>query len=315
MKRDRLLTAALVLLLSLVITFSACAADIRPLAADHDVIDLSSGRFRLTVKDADRIPDGGFFTAGLYLEDRYSTAEIEALAPGDTVLVNGRIWTVQDIVLHEGGSVIEIYTEEENDGYIVFRLEENSYLCVVDDWSPVSAVGEVRIMLPLPDAFEYYCDEERTVRDAKAFLSDLENYGNAFTAYNTGCVFENGALVSVTHADYPEGPSPEPAAAGEAVPVWQFCHGLRDGLETAVIRGYENDCEAGPGEIDLTPEEIEEIRSIALSGVITGKANDLSVTGGTWSYSFETPEGVHLLSIELYKGWIVSADGMYSYSK
>ena len=63
----------------------------------------------------------------------------------------------------------------------------------------------------------------------------------------------------------------------------------------------------------MAPEEVEEIRNTAINGVITGKANDLSVTGNTWVYSFETPEGEHLLSIEMYKGWIVSTDGMYTY--
>ena len=37
---------------------------------------------------------------------------------------------------------------------------------------------------------------------------------------------------------------------------------------------------------------------------------------GTWSYTFETPEGQSLLSIEMYKGWIVdAATGMYEYEK
>ena len=73
-------------------------------------------------------------------------------------------------------------------------------------------------------------------------------------------------------------------AAFEPVPVWKFCHGLREGLETAVIKGYQSSCEEGPIEIGMTPEEIEDIRDIAINGVITGKANDMSVTGGTWFY-------------------------------
>ena len=105
-------------------------------------------------------------------------------------------------------------------------------------------------------------------------------------------------------------------AAAEEIPVWKFCHGKREGLETAVIKGYVSDCEAGPREIEMTPEETEDIRDIAINGVITGKANDLSLTGGTWFYSFETPEGEYLLTVEMYKGWIVnSATGMYTFSR
>jgi len=47
--------------------------------------------------------------------------------------------------------------------------------------------------------------------------------------------------------------------------------------------------------------------------VVTEKASDEMVTGGTWIYSFETPGGKHLLSIEMYKGQIVGSDGMYNY--
>ena len=50
-----------------------------------------------------------------------------------------------------------------------------------------------------------------------------------------------------------------------------------------------------------------------MNGQITEKADDTSVTGGTWIYSFETPGGKHLLSLEMYRGLIVGNDGMYRY--
>ena len=336
MKRNHRPAAVLILLLALCVAACAHAADIRPLT-DHNEIDLSNGSFCLTVKDADKITDGGYFTAALYLEDHYDGQQIEALAAGDTVLVNDRNWTVQEVVPHladEPGLVdcYEIYTEEENDGYIIFsHAGDGCYVCVMNDWSPVSPVGDVRVMLPLPDRFEYYSGEETAPQDMDAFLNDLEEYGDTFSAYNTVCRFEDGVLVRVSHSSYPQGPEEAPdetveavetnAADGAedtsgAVPVWQFCKGVRDGLETAVIKGYETDCEEGPFEIELTPEEMEDIRDIAINGIITGQANDMSVTGGTRFYTFETTEGDHLLTIELYKGLIVdSATGMYNYSK
>lgn len=97
-----------------------------------------------------------------------------------------------------------------------------------------------------------------------------------------------------------------------SAPVWEFCRGTREGLETAVITGYEMDCEAGRLPVGLSAAETEDVRRLAMSGVVTGKANDMSVTGGTWVYSFDTPEGEHLLTIELYKGLLVGMDGMYS---
>lgn len=322
--------AALILLLTLCLSACASAAEIRPLEAAHQPVDLNNGRFCLAVKDVGRIDDGGYFTASLYLEDHYGAAQIESMAPGDSVLVNGRVWTVSEVIPHaadaEPGLVdsYEICTEEESDGYIAFlHADDGCYLCVVNDWTPVFHAEDVRIMLPLADQFSYSAADGDDPVGAEGFLDALREYGDSFLPYNTFCTFRDGMLVSVSHLDYPAGPEPEAAEetaseaeTAEAVPVWKFCHGRREGLETAVIKGYQSDCEAGPYEIEMTAEEIEDIRDLAINGVITGKANDLSVTGGTWFYSFETAEGEHLLTVELYKGWIVdSATGMYTVSR
>ena len=337
MKRIHLLTAVTLLLLALCVCVCAQAVDIRPLDTDHAQVDLNNGTFCLGVKDIDRIVSGGFFTASLYLEDHYDGKQIEALAPGDTVTVNGKTWTVREVVPHladEPGLVdtYEIYTEEENAGYIVFsHASDGCYLCITDDWTPVTHVADVRIMLPLPDRFEYLDPNSGDSLDQYDFINQIGNY---LIPYNTSCTFEDGVLVRVIHSDYPVGPedtfteevaAEEPAVAeasvsaeesSDGIPVWKFCHGVREGLETAVIKGYSNSCEEGPIEIEMTPEEIEDIRDIAINGVITGKANDMSLTGGTWGYVFESPDGQYLLSIEMYKGWIVdAATGMYNYSR
>ena len=328
----RMLVLMSILLLVLCVAASAQAAEIRPLETDHLEIDLTDGLFFMGVKDADRITDGGWFTAALYVADHYDAAQIEAMAQGDTVFVNGQPFTVSEVVPHGADETgladrYEIYTEEENDGYIVFLHDSDGcYVCQINDWAPVTPVADVRVMLPLPDQFEYYSGDDAEPRDMDAFLNDLEEYGGTFVPYNTFCSFENNLLCQVIHSSYPMGPEaapdedepavePDTTDDAEAVPVWQFCHGLRDGLETAEIKGYTSDCEEGPSEIEMTAEEIEDIRNIAINGMITGKANDMSVTGGTWLYTFETPEGKHLLTIELYKGWIVSVDGMYTYKK
>ena len=110
MKHTRLYTAA-VLALALVL-FSACAyaAEILPLPVNHTGTDLANGAFRLTVKDADRI-DSGWFTAELFLQERYDGEQIRALSPGDTVVMNGKTWTVKELaaqiqpVIAQGNSV------------------------------------------------------------------------------------------------------------------------------------------------------------------------------------------------------------------
>ena len=80
-----------------------------------------------------------------------------------------------------------------------------------------------------------------------------------------------------------------------------------------MITGYTTDCEEGPIPYEMTEEEKEEIRALAMYGVATVRESDEMVTGGTWIYSFETPDGEYIMSVELYKGLLVGSDGMYSY--
>lgn len=320
MKRTHILTVVLlVLFFSLCITACACAAEIRPIPVDHDRLDQSNGEFRLSFRNTDRIGDNGYFIAVLYLQDHYQAGQIRSLAPGDTVLVNDRFWTVKEIIPHtvpespDTVTAYEICPEEAFDGYMVFEsAKDGSFIAVVNDWVPVTSVGFAKVLLPLPDSFRYIpavSGEEETPLGAEEFLASLRAYTDSFNAYNTACVFENGRLVSVTHASYPEGP----AGDEDSIPVWKFCHGLRDGLDTAVITAYITDCEAGPVPVEFSPEEAERVRFIAMNCRIMEKVNDTSVTGGTWIYSFETPGGKHLLSVEMYRGLIVGSDGMYAY--
>ena len=318
MKRNLILTAALlVLLCSLCIT--ACAAEIRPVPVDHDKLDPGNGDFRLSFRSTDRIGDKGYFIAALYLQDHYEAEQIRSLTRGDAVLINDRIWTVKEIIPHtDPGSpdtvtAYEICPEEVFDGYMVFEpCKDGSFVAVVNDWIPVTSVGFNKVLLPLPDSFRYIpmiSGEEEMPLSAEEFLNSLQADENPFNAYNTSGIFENGNLVSITHASYPNGPDNDE----EQPPVWKFCHGLRDGLDTAVITAYFTDCETGAEPAEVSPEEAEWVRCIAMNSRVMEKADDTSVTGGTWIYSFETPGGKHLLSIEMYRGLIVGSDGMYAY--
>ena len=92
-------------------------------------------------------------------------------------------------------------------------------------------------------------------------------------------------------------------------------YGLQDvDTETAVITSAEIDCEEGPVWTEITEEDRAWILDLLDCGVITGKENDMSVTGGTTVYSFSDAEGKYLGSIELYRGLAVGNDGMYGLS-
>ena len=240
MKRRNLL---LCLALSLALLLSAAcarAAEIRPLPVDPAEIDLNNGEFCLTVKDGDKAEREGWFTAELFVEEHFDAEQIKALAPGDTVVVDGRTWTVKEVVIHgdeddgdedyveeeaedaeayahadeEAGGAgnylsYEIYTEEEFFGYIAFWPMGGIYTSVVNDWTPLIPVGEVKVTLPLADGFRYVTyegGEETDPAGAEEFLRKIAEDGDRFIAYNTDCVFENGMLTQVTHSDYPGGP-------------------------------------------------------------------------------------------------------------
>ena len=257
MKKRHILTALLTaLLLALAVSAGAQAAEVRPIPVDHDLVDLGNGEFCLTIMNADRIEKNGFFTAVLYQEDRYDGDQIRSLAPGDAVYANDEKWTVQKVVIHSGGespdepAAYEIYTEEELDGYLAFEPRRDAtFVAVINDWNPVVLLGSVQVWLPLPDDFAFVtvtAGEENEPTGADAFVDYLNMFGQeSFTAYNTTCAFKDGMLVRVTNFSYPYGPEEDDGADFRPVPVWKFCHGLRDGLDTAVITGYETDCEEG----------------------------------------------------------------------
>ena len=317
MKRNHILFAILaVLVLSLTVFACASAAEVRPIPLDHDTLDLENGTFRLAVRNTNQAKKGEFFTAVLYLEDHYDGEQIRSLVPGDTVFADDRAWTVREVVIHRNDEAdesaeYEIYPEEDLDGYLVFvPREDGTYVSLMNDWNPITLAGSVRVNLPLPDDFEYIRDEESL--DAQTFINDLDP---DMSPYGTTCEFRDGTLVRVTANSYPYGPQEDDSEGFRAVPVWKFCHGFRDNLDTAVITCSRTDCEEGLIPVEMTPEEAENIRRLAMYGTVTEKASDEMLTGGTWVYYFETPGGTHLLSIELYSGMIVGSDGMYNFEQ
>ena len=319
MKQNRIVIAILLALLALAVAACASAAEIRPVPLDHDTLDLGNGVFGFFVRGADKVEKTGSFTAVLYKLDHYDGKQIRNLALGDTVYANDRKWTVKEVVIHSLAETpdvqtdYEIYTEEDlgEEEYLAFQpCEDGTYIAVMGDWNPLTLAGSVQVKLPLPDDFAYAWGDEK--QDTEAFIGDLGYFVNP---YNTECEFRDGKLIRVESNDYPYGPREPEDGTFQPVPVWKFCHGFRDGLDTAVITAYNVDCEEGPAPTKITPEEAESIRQLAMNGTVTGKVSDEMVTGGTWIYTFETPKGTHLLSIEMYKGRIVGSEGMYSYEK
>ena len=241
-----LLLAALLLgVVSGAVFAEGAAQEIVPLEIKEEDLDLENGSFCLQIEDRDRIIPEGYFTAALYLEDRYDPAQIESMKAGDRVLVNGEWFTVSEVVIHEdevfdgadeNGStetdetslkrricIYEIYTEEEFWGYITFEPRtEGFYNAVENDWNPITLVKKVKIMLPLADAFVYHEmssggaeDDPCGPEDFIDFLlhpegDEEEDEANAavpfFNPYNTNVGFRDGLMMNIWSFSYPHGP-------------------------------------------------------------------------------------------------------------
>ena len=59
--------------------------------------DLQNGEFLFRTEDADKIETDGYFTAVLYLPDWYSSEDVHAMRPGDTILIMDRVLTITGI--------------------------------------------------------------------------------------------------------------------------------------------------------------------------------------------------------------------------
>ena len=97
----------------------------------------------------------------------------------------------------------------------------------------------------------------------------------------------------------------------DPVPLIEFLGWEDYDLQNAAVQCSENDCEEGPIPVEITEEDREEILEFISENLVTGKENDLSVTGGTISWIFLDAGGNYLCSLELYDGLLVMNDGMY----
>ena len=213
---------------------------VRPLELSPDSYDLNNGEFWFGAYAEDGAA-GGSFTMDLYLEDRYSIAEVEALAPGDTVEINGETYTVEAVVIHgwydsdgdgelDTGSITvrdpevaqylydkyetvvtdrelvpesyEIYTMEEFDGYIALTIGADGYCHpLVNDITFHRPVGTVEVTLPLPEGFVFYYEEDWVYQEGGAQEFLSHLAEYGFEPYGSSARFEDGQLAEVRDAD------------------------------------------------------------------------------------------------------------------
>ena len=232
-------TLSILLAITLMLTISLSFAEakhVRPLAFTPENCDLNNGVFWFDIQAADGNAAGSF-TMKLYLEDRYSIAEIEALEPDDTVEASGKNYTVEAVVIHgwydsdgdgepDTGDITvrdpktaqyllekyetvvtdqelipysyEIYYKEPYEGYVAFVIGDDGYYHpLINDETTRVQVGTAEIHLPLPDSFTYAYQKDWEGDLVDGTAQDFLDRLDLFCRYNSVARFENGKLAEV----------------------------------------------------------------------------------------------------------------------
>ena len=185
--------------------------------------DLQDSEYLLRVEDADKIETDGYFTAALYKQDCYSEADVRAMQPGDTILIQDLVLTIVDIDprgVNEDGSwyEVDLIAAEHaiKDEYYSFTLEQvdDGYVAYFgNDNHSASRVGEVRIQVPSSESVAYYCydvSDDDYILYSDDLLGKLNEdpamFGFGWNEYNHSCRFKDGQLVRIDTWDYPYGP-------------------------------------------------------------------------------------------------------------
>ena len=188
------------------------AARYRPVLQQTDP---ENGTFRVSFEDVDRIGEEGYFTAVLYTTDLYSAEDVLSMKPGDTLQINGRVFTLSDVdnedpVFEVSIGTIEDARDQSLWGFIFEKSVSGDgyYLYIMDDWYSVSRVASVRIDASVPIAYyEVPGGDDPELMDEN--LLDDESGIRTLTQlmpYSTTCSFDGGKLIRIDSASYPVGP-------------------------------------------------------------------------------------------------------------
>ena len=217
MKKMLAMALTTILALTAVMCGGALAAGsvVAPVDVSNTQVDYQNGTYWARIRDTDKIKDHGYFTADLYVQDLYAADQVWALQAGDKVKVNGKTYTVKSLQPEQDGKR-ELYVEEDIPGYIAFSKTSNTAcVAIVDDWVPCTKVGEQKIMMPLPNDFNYtWLDPDGNIDgtyNSDQFVTLVSDADSApvLNQYNTMIRFENGLLMMIGHQDYPYGPEEE----------------------------------------------------------------------------------------------------------
>ena len=187
-------------------------AKYKPVPQDADP---ANGTFPVSFEDVDRIATDGYFTAVLYTMDVYSEEDVFSIMPGDTLQINGRVFTVSNVDERDPGYDVGFDTVEDtrDQSFWGFTFEEavsgNGYnIYIMNDWHSLSRIASVRVdASALVAYYDVPGGDDPELMDEDLLGSEAGINALAWlTPYNTTCTMKDGKLVRIDSSSYPVGP-------------------------------------------------------------------------------------------------------------
>lgn len=179
---------------------------VEPVAVGIDVNRLPDGTWPVAFNPGDILSGAsGIYMNGVHIftEDHYAVEDVDALAEGDTIVVEGEPIVVKTIA-RDGG--VAINGGLEGDGGVELWLDEETgdyRVSGYDDLATYTDHGVTTLMIDENTTYTDSSDPQQTPTMARGAeivdaIANAEE-GASFDAYNTRVTIEGGRLVAISH--------------------------------------------------------------------------------------------------------------------
>ena len=199
--------------LALTVTFenasTAGAKTIAPMVSDVDVNNLADGIYPVSFDRGDVFSgaSGIYMNAvHIYTQDWYDIVDVNTLAVGDTIVVEGEEVPVLSLDNTEYG--IEVNADQDARAFVLASQEDSNgfFIRGLDDMTTYTDHGETALMIAPEATFTdaWDIEKEPVTVNADGIVEAMQTSENdAFTQFNTTARVENGKVVEINRVFVP----------------------------------------------------------------------------------------------------------------
>ena len=188
---------------------TAGAKTVAPMASDVDVNNLADGTYPVSFDRGDVFSgaSGIYMNAvHIYTQDWYDIVDVNTLAVGDTIVVEGEEVPVLSLEQTEYG--IEVNAEQDARAFVLASEEDSNgfFIRGLDDMSTYTDQGETALLIAPEATFTdaWDIEKEPVTVNADGIVEAMQTSENdAFTQYNTTARVENGKVVEINRVFVP----------------------------------------------------------------------------------------------------------------